>query len=265
MWVESPSYALRRWTVLRALRDVPRGRLLEIGCGAGDLLARLVGKGFNATCVEVSPAARAEATERFRRLSSPVRVVEDLDEVDGVFDLLIACEVLEHIEDDRRALSEWFERVAPGGRLLLTVPAHPRQFAASDAWAGHFRRYERSELLEKLKGAGFRIERCICYGFPLGNVIEPIRNLVNKYRLRKSGEVERLESTLRSGIERDVEKRLRWLALPVFVVPFCWLQRPFFETDWGTGYLSIARREDGPQTKPVSATYGSAVQREHSE
>lgn len=265
MWVESPSYVLRRWTVLRALRDVPRGRLLEIGCGAGDLLARLVGQGFSGTCVEVSPAARAEARKRLGQLPTPVAVVEALDEIDGVFDLLIACEVLEHIEDDRRALREWFKRVAPGGRLLLTVPAHSRRFAASDAWAGHCRRYERAELIEKLEEAGFRIERCVCYGFPFGNVIEPLRNLVNRYRLRKSGEVDRVESTLRSGVEREVEKRLRWLALPVFVLPFCWLQLPFFETAWGTGYLSIARREDGPQRKLVSATYGSAVQRELSE
>ena len=265
MWVESPSYVLRRWTVLRELRDVPPGRLLEIGCGAGDLLARLVGKGFSGTCVEVSPAARAEATERLRRLPTPVPVVEALDEIEGVFDLVIACEVLEHIEDDRRALREWFERVAPGGRLLLTVPAHPRRFGASDVWAGHFRRYERAELIEKLEEVGFGIERCTCYGFPLGNVLEPIRNLVNRYRLRKRGDVDRVEGTLRSGVERDVEKRLRWLALPVFVLPFCWLQLPFFETNRGTGYLSVARREEGPRRNPVTIRSGSAARREPSE
>lgn len=244
---------------------MPRGRLLEIGCGAGDLLARLVVQGFNGTCVEVSPAARAEATARFQRLSPPVRVVEALDKVDGVFDLLIACEVLEHIEDDRRALREWFERVAPGGRLLLTVPAHPRRFAASDAWAGHFRRYERSELIEKLVDAGFTIERLIGYGFPLGNVIEPVRNLVNQRRLRRRGNVDREESTHRSGVERDVEMRLRWLALPVFLWPFCWLQSFFLETDWGTGYLSIARREGGPTQDPVGIRHRSVDQRELSE
>lgn len=241
------------------------GRLLEIGCGAGDLLARLVRQGFSGTCVEVSPAAQAEATRRFRQLPTPVPVVEALEEVDGVFDLLIACEVLEHIEDDRRALREWFERVAPGGRLLLTVPAHPSRFGASDAWAGHFRRYQRAELIEKLEGAGFRIERCICYGFPIGNVIEPIRNLVNKFRLRKTGDLDRTERTFRSGVERDVEKKLRWLALPAFILPFCWLQLPFFATDWGTGYLSIARREREAQGRPVSAGSGSAAQREPSE
>ncbi len=241
-WVESPSYLLRRWTVLRELGPVPRGRLLEIGCGAGDLLVRLAAAGFAVSCVETSPPAREEAAARLRRHGLATRPAAALDEVAGSFDVVLACEVLEHIRDDAGALRAWVSRLAPGGRLLLTVPAHPRRFGASDAWAGHFRRYDRERLVRLAAGAGLEIERLLCYGFPLGNLIEPVRNLLNRRRLARDPALGRAERTARSGIERTAEHRLRWLARPALIAPFGWLQLPFLGTGLGTGFLLLARR-----------------------
>lgn len=244
-WTGSPSYFLRRWTVLREIDHIAPGRLLEIGCGAGDLLAHLVARGFEGTCVELSATAREEAARRLEDARPAVAIETDLGRVQGNFHLVVACEVLEHVEEDRAALAEWAARVAPGGRLLITVPAHPRRFGASDLWAGHFRRYSRTELEEKVTAAGLIVERSICYGFPLGNLIEPIRNAVNRVRLRRDDRSSRRERTLRSGVDRSVESRLGFLARPELVAPFCYLQRPFYGTELGTGLLLLARRDRG--------------------
>lgn len=241
-WAPSPSYLLRRWTVLRELRSVPRGRLVEIGCGAGDLLDRLTAQGFDASCVETSEAARTAARARFAAAGRDVPIATDLAELDGPFDLIIACEVLEHIEEDLAALRSWATRLSPVGRVLLTVPAHPDRFGPSDVWAGHFRRYRRGDLETLARDSGLRVNRLICFGFPLGNLVEPIRHRVHARRLRPEGSASAAERTARSGVERGIEARLSPLFQPWLILPFCWLQMPFFHTDLGTGYLLVAER-----------------------
>jgi SAM-dependent methyltransferase len=69
--------------------------------------------------------------------------------------------VLEHIENDDRALKELCEVLVPGGKINLLVPAHPFLFCSLDRNLGHFRRYQRQELLNRLQDAGFIIEKCV--------------------------------------------------------------------------------------------------------
>lgn len=241
-WAPSPSYLLRRWTVLRELRGVPRGRLVEIGCGAGALAERLAAQGFDISCVEISETAREATRARFAAAGREVPVATDLAEVDGAFELIVACEVLEHIEDDQTALRSWAARLSRGGMVLLTVPAHPERFGPSDVWAGHFRRYRRSDLERLAREAGLSVHRLICFGFPLGNLVEPVRSQVHARRLRREGSLPAIQRTARSGIERGIEAKLAPLFQPWLFLPFCWIQVPFFRTDLGTGYLLIAVR-----------------------
>ena len=75
------------------------------------------------------------------------------------FDLALALDVLEHIDDDRCALIELGRVVRPGGGLVVTVPAHPRLWARHDELNRHFRRYTRTSLREVAEEAGWRVER----------------------------------------------------------------------------------------------------------
>jgi glycosyltransferase involved in cell wall biosynthesis len=87
-------------------------------------------------------------------------------ETDGAVDLpaaeridtVVCLNVLEHIEDDERALRTFHELLEPGGRLILLVPALRSLYGSLDRALDHFRRYERAELLDKLGRAGFEIE-----------------------------------------------------------------------------------------------------------
>lgn len=173
-WVPAPRFLLRRDAVLRRMRTLPRGRVLEIGCGAGSLLADLAALGFECTAVETAPAARALAERMVADLPN-VTVHEMVrEEWAGRFDYLLSFEVLEHIEDDTGALREWMRCLRPGGRLLLSVPAHAKRWTATDTWAGHVRRYDRADFIALGERAGARVESCENYGFPLANLIEPI-------------------------------------------------------------------------------------------
>ena len=66
--------------------------------------------------------------------------------------------MIEHIEDDRGTLSRFLGLLKPGGKLILVVPAYKCLYNPLDSHDGHFRRYERAELNDKLKAAGFRVE-----------------------------------------------------------------------------------------------------------
>ena len=75
-------------------------------------------------------------------------------------------EVLEHIDDDVAMLENVHGLLADNGCLVITVPAHMALWTPWDAVAGHVRRYERAELLDKLARAGFAPERVRTWGFP---------------------------------------------------------------------------------------------------
>nr|WP_298683746.1 class I SAM-dependent methyltransferase [uncultured Dongia sp.] len=143
-------------------RHVPAARsLMEIGCGTGYVLAALT---------TALPEAEATGSEIYanglghtaRRLGGRAKLLQmDARSIPftSEFDLIAACDVLEHIEDDKRALSEMHRALRPGGSILLTVPQHPFLWSQSDVAARHKRRYRVEELAEKVRDAKFHIVR----------------------------------------------------------------------------------------------------------
>jgi SAM-dependent methyltransferase len=243
-WVPAPRYALRRDRLLSLARRLDRGRLLEVGPGAGALLSDLAALGFSCAALETSEEALRLAGE----LNPGTRIARaPAADWNQAFDALVACEVLEHIGDDRAALEEWRGWLRPGGHLLLSVPAHARRWSATDVWAGHFRRYEEDDLRSLLERAGFEIVELECYGFPLSNLIEPLRAWSHRRALRRRTERGLQEATAQSGVERGLEARLWPLQASapgrlLFRAAFR-LQEAFRHRDLGTGYLVLARRK----------------------
>ena len=83
---------------------------------------------------------------------------------DGSFDVVGAFDVLEHSEPERLALAELRRVLAPGGRLLMSVPAYPWAWSDHDVANGHHRRYTRSGAVASVEAAGFEVLRAT-YGF----------------------------------------------------------------------------------------------------
>ena len=133
------------------------------------------------TGCESDPISRAEA----QRTVAPATVLESLDELpaDAKFDAIVACEVVEHIEHDAEVLADWRTRLKPGGAIVISIPAYQERFGPSDEWAGHFRRYSPVEIEAVLTAAGFVDVSVDHYGFPVTEVLEPLRNIVAKRAL----------------------------------------------------------------------------------
>ena len=72
----------------------------------------------------------------------------------GAYDLIAVLDVVEHIEDDVAALSAMADCLAPGGKILITVPAHPWMWSAHDTVNHHHRRYSKRALDAAIRRAG---------------------------------------------------------------------------------------------------------------
>lgn len=251
-WVPAPSYILRRHAVLDIFSRFPRGRVLEIGSGAGALFYDLAQQGFSGTAVEASEKARTLMKEVLAPASN-IQIADSLPVgQEESFDYLMAFEVLEHISDDIETLLNWRSYLKSNGILLLSVPAHHSMWSDSDVYAGHYRRYEKSEIASKMAQTGFEILNIYCYGWPLSNLILPIRRLVHGRMLKKQKDISLMNErskesrTLESGIERTTEVKLFriYASLPVrvLILMFAKLQKLFYRRDWGTGYLVLAKK-----------------------
>jgi SAM-dependent methyltransferase len=128
-------------------------RILEIGCGTGHNLPMLAQFGA-VDAIEIDPAARDIASSR---LGKPVGEAP-LPDLPGVpeasYDMIAVLDVVEHIEDDVAALAGMARRLKPGGKILVTVPAHPWMWSAHDVVNHHHRRYSKATLAKVIAEAG---------------------------------------------------------------------------------------------------------------
>jgi SAM-dependent methyltransferase len=136
----------------------PGARILEIGCGTGHNLPMLAQFG-DVDAIEIDETAAAMASER---LGKPVGSAP-LPELDGVeagsYDLVAVLDVVEHVEDDVAALEAIAQALKPGGKILITVPAHQWMWSAHDVVNHHKRRYSKSSLEKVLRRAGLRWQK----------------------------------------------------------------------------------------------------------
>lgn len=129
--------------------------LLDFGAGIGTLAEIWRGQfGVKPICIEIDK-------KQIQILKSKgFKVFSKISAVSGLVDYVYSSNVLEHIEDDFNTLKEIQKRMKIGGKIAIYVPALPFLFSDLDIKVGHFRRYRRSELLRKVKAAGFEITDC---------------------------------------------------------------------------------------------------------
>lgn len=133
-------------------------RILEIGCGTGHNLPMLATFG-EVDGLEIDPAARAFAAQR---LGKPVGAAP-LPGLPGVprghYHLIAVLDVVEHIDDDVAALKAMAACLAPGGKILVTVPAHQWMWSAHDVVNHHHRRYSKATLKRAIAAAGLQPQK----------------------------------------------------------------------------------------------------------
>jgi len=138
-------------------------RVLEVGAGTGAMTRFLYGRELIVATDKETPyvdrlrnAFRRRPGIAVERFDPDAADTQDLARY--AFDTVTCINVLEHTADDAGALRRIHALLAPGGRVIVFVPAGHALFGTMDQSVGHMRRYEKDELIAKLREAGFEVE-----------------------------------------------------------------------------------------------------------
>ncbi len=229
----NPAQAFRRNLVFRLLESAGaenESLILDIGCGSGDLLAALSERYPNASLAWID-ASRAGLHETQSKL--PTATLRECDlgnpEVDpgalgGWASHAVCSEVLEHVDDPARLLTNAAEFMKDGAALVLTVPGGP--MSAFDRHIGHRRHFTAAMLEEILEDAGFEVVKAIAAGFPTFNLY-------------------RLAVVLRGGkLIADVGGEPGFLARTVMGLFSLLLPLSLFDSPWGWQIAALAMKKD---------------------
>ena len=133
---------------------------IDIGCGTGfNLLG--IKQHYPTLCLHGCDASQ-RSLQIARSYDTDINFFESsIYEVNSEkkFDLVMALDVLEHLDEDVLALKNIHGLLADKGGAIITVPQHPFLWSPADEYAHHVRRYTRKELLSKAAEAGFKVDR----------------------------------------------------------------------------------------------------------
>lgn len=248
-----PPLAIRAWlrwdVVVRHLDALAPQTVLEIGCGRGAMGARVARR---STYLGLEPDRESFCAAK-RNIEGQgghvLNVTAENLPRSQAFDLVCAFEVLEHIEEDAQALGDWARRIAPGGHLLISVPAFRHRFGPMDVQAGHYRRYDPDDLIALVRKVGLEPVCVTLYGWPLGYALESVRNQVDSARAVRRTTISKAELTSASGRTfqptRKVTGQLIWAA----TLPFRLLQR--VRPTRGVGIVLLAQMSRAGEASPT--------------
>ncbi len=170
------------------IRDGLGKRVVELGAGIGNFTQLLTDRDI-VVAVDNSELAVEQMKKKFAGLPNVTPILADIGSPELVelrryeADTIVCINVLEHICDDKAALSSMLEILEPGGKLILLVPAYQFLFGTIDVVVGHYRRYSKKELVDKLVEAGFEIK-----GLQFMNVIGVFAWFLNNRILKRKEE-----------------------------------------------------------------------------
>ena len=160
----------RRWQFEMVAPHI-HGRVLEVGGGIGNFTPELAGAAESVISIEPNEYCFKQLREKTRALTNVSvhqATVESLDEKVPLargLDTVVLMNVLEHIQDDRAVLELLKQRLKPGGKIVVLVPACQWAFGSTDARLGHYRRYSKPYTRQLVAKIGMQLTAMRYYNF----------------------------------------------------------------------------------------------------
>lgn len=216
----------RRSYIRDLLKQTPKdAKILDIGCSSGVLLNELIEDGFKKEKlygIDVSEKAIANAKDN----GLTHVYVMDAQEITlkEKFDIIIASDCLEHLQQDEKALQNWYNLLAQGGQIMIFVPAFMSLWSQHDEVNLHYRRYTLSQLKSKVQAAGFKIDKASYWNFSLFTPVYLSRKISGLFKLKKkTGDLSGVPTAngLLYNLINLENKLLRKVSFPFGVSTFC--------------------------------------------
>lgn len=208
-------------------------RVLDVGTSTGTNLRLLVAMGFaTITGLDASPEAIRFCAEKGL---PPVREgdITAMPFEAGAFDLVLATDVVEHVDDDVRAVGEIARVLRPGGLALFTVPAFQSLWGLQDVVSHHKRRYRRAGFRRLVEGAGLDVVDQFYFNYLLFAPIWLARQLLPLVAPKAES-----ETALNPPL-------LNAILLPIMHLDVA--TAPLIRPPAGVSYLVLARKPGAPE------------------
>lgn len=249
-----PRFLFRQHEILKNANG--GGKFLEVGAGNLMLTQNLLKKYDNCTCIDYPDYTLKYFNSLSHNKQQKINLITgDFTkiEIKEKFDLVVCCEVLEHINSDLEFLRRLLSKVKENGQVILSVPSRMKYWSVHDEIVGHVRRYEKNELYSLAKKAGLDNIKIISYGFPFLNLLRFLRIGLAKAQKNKKKDLDQVQQSIVSG---GVHASSRWDFLGALVnyrsiQPFSKLSSIFNALDLSDGYILVATL---PQNKTAIST-----------
>jgi SAM-dependent methyltransferase len=245
---QAPRYLFRRYELLRRLQ--PGKTFMEIGAGNLALTRELLANFEHGLAVDFTDdlavsysALPNELQARLDTLNANIMT----EAIPEKFDCVVACEVMEHIENDRLFMVKISECLVTGGQAIITVPAKSEYWSIHDELVGHLRRYEKTELTALASESGFADIKIIAYGYPWINWLSVLRVWLARRNMTDRQSWDQEKQTSMSN-HRQIPTWLSGSIIPLIlnkftVYPFALVSRLFGNRDLSDGYILTMRKQ----------------------
>ena len=177
-------------SIIENIRVAPAAAILDIGTSTGTNLRMLRDAGFfNVRGLDLHEEAIRWCSDKGLGQVDKGDIC-NIPSVNNIYDLVLATDIIEHVDDDITALREIARVLKPGGRAIVTVPAFQSLWGLQDTVSHHKRRYRKQGLVNKLCQVGLVVDECFYFNYLLFLPIWLARQIIRLFGLKLSSENE---------------------------------------------------------------------------
>jgi len=202
-------------------------------CGVGEILEFLDSLKMRGEGIDLSENACFIA---MKRVSNNIKVRNiDFMKINEKYELIIMFDILEHVKDDDSFVKKSYNFLKENGYYLINVPAKKNLYGKKDKYFGHYRRYDKEEIIKLLKNNGFKILEFWSYGFKF-------TARVYEYLFNEEVKGDESENTIQSSIKtpKSISSVNRWIKHFYWIIN-CF-QKLLLNTDIGSEYMILCRK-----------------------
>jgi len=244
-WVPTPTFLYRNYLYRKLCVFLKKNSFfLEVGTGNGEFLKYIISYNYKGELIDNSDVVVNFLNSQKEKLKGITIKKGDIlnYRTKRKYDVVFCFEVLEHIKNYDLAIKNISCLLKPGGLFFFSVPAHQREWSIRDEAQGHYRRFERKDLVDKLQTNHYKIVRILNYGFPFLTLVRMVTKKGKLIKLQKNNKTKATRTGL-SSLHQEYNPKIKFIVSnPFLLFPLFKIMDLFLSFDLGFGYIFLAEK-----------------------